>query len=507
MFAATGPESIAFDARAIDEFGVPQPVLMENAGRAAAIVLQRLFPRGPVLGVIGAGNNGGDALVLLRTLKSWGREVMAVVVADRDLDDPLLHGWTFPALRDVDADDAQWAEWASSSSVLVDGVLGTGVQGKPRDRQAEAIRRINGGGRPVLAIDVPSGVNATSGAVLGEAVRADVTVAFGAPKLGCLLHPARAMVGRHIAVEIGFPLLSESDAGARLVTPRWAQDLLPSRSTDTHKNAVGRALVVAGGSGMAGAAVLAARGAFRAGAGLVRVGSIPENREVIQAAVPEAIYVDVTDADALESAWTRSDAVAVGPGLGTDSVARSAVEFVAQATPLPTLLDADALNIAAAGGLDLGSLSASRPVLITPHPGEMSRLLPDASGADRVGLVRGASERFSCAVLLKGAPSLVCSSDGHLRVDAQGTSDLAVAGMGDALTGICVGLMAQGLVPADAGAVGLYLSGRAAHLAGRGAGLTPPDVLRWLPDALQERGDSVSDLDMPFVTFDADAAR
>ena len=508
MLAPTGPESVAFDEHAIQELGVPQPVLMENAGRAAATILDRLYPDGPVFGVVGAGNNGGDALVLLRTLRSWGRDVRAVVVADRDLEDPLLHGWSFPVASDSEADDAIWSSWTSEAAVLVDGVLGTGVRGAPRDRQAAAIRRVNAGERPVLAIDVPSGIDATSGDVPGEAVRADVTVAFGAPKLGCLLHPARGLVGRHVAVEIGFPPLAESAASARVVTPAWAQRLVPSRSTDTHKNAVGRVLIVAGGVGMAGAAVLAARGAFRAGAGLVRVCSVPENREVIQASVPEAIYVDVTDHDAFTLAWSMSDAAAVGPGLGTGEAGRAAVEAVTRAAALPTLLDADALNFAAGGGVDLRVLSASRPVLITPHAGEMARLMsPVDSGAARVDLTRQAASTFGCVVLFKGAPSLVAGGDGPVLVDTQSASDLAVAGMGDALTGVCVGLMAQGLVPINAAAVGLYLSGRAARLAGRGSALTPSDVLRWLPEALQERGDGVSDLDLPFVTFDADAAR
>ena len=507
LFAATGPESMAFDAQAIEEIGVPQPVLMENAGRSAAAILDRLYPDGPVLGLVGAGNNGGDALVLLRTLSAWGREVRAVVVADRDLQDPLLHGWSVPVVRDGEVDDAIWSSWTSEAAVLVDGILGTGARGAPRERQAEAIRRVNSAAQPVLAIDVPSGVDATSGGVAGEAVRADVTVAFGVPKLGCLLHPARAHVGRHVAVEIGFPPLAASDFGARVVTPGWAQSLLPSRSTDTHKNAVGRVLVVAGGVGMAGAAVLAARGAFRSGAGLVRVCSVPENREVIQSSVPEAIFVDLTDRDALTLAWSMADAVAVGPGLGTGEGGRAAVEFVTQAAALPTLLDADALNLGAQGGFDLAALAASRPVLITPHAGEMARLNSGDPAASRVEVARDAAARFGCAVLFKGAPSLVAVGGSPVLVDTQSASDLAVAGMGDALTGVCVGLMAQGLAPADAAAVGLYLSGRAAGLAGRGAALTPSDVLRWLPEALQERGDGVSNLDLPFVIFDADPAR
>jgi len=185
--APTGPESAAFDRRAIDILGVPQRVLMENAGRSAAQLLAELFPEGRVAVVVGAGNNGGDALVLARTLKSWGRDVRAVLVADRDPEEPLLHGWSLPLEDDTALEEARGGSaLLGSAAVVVDGILGTGVRGAPRERQARAITRVNGSGRPVLALDVPSGVDSTTGAVPGEAVRARVTVAFGAPKLGTL---------------------------------------------------------------------------------------------------------------------------------------------------------------------------------------------------------------------------------------------------------------------------------------------------------------------------------
>ncbi|HET9948769.1 MAG TPA: NAD(P)H-hydrate dehydratase [Longimicrobiales bacterium] len=510
--APTGPESVALDARAIEGLGVPQPVLMENAGRSAAAVLERLFPRGPVAALVGAGNNGGDALVLARTLRAWGREARAVLVADRPADDPLLHGWPLPVARDEDLDDAGWEALLGGAAVVVDGVLGTGARGAPRERQARAIRRVNAAARPVLAVDVPSGVDATTGAVPGEAVRADVTVAFGAPKLGTLLHPARALAGRLVAVEIAFPPWGEEEAGAMLATPAWARAQLPVRPASTHKKAVGRLLLIAGGRGMAGAAVLAARAAFRAGAGLVRVASDPANREILQIAIPEAIWVDASDARALAAALEDSDALAAGPGLGTDDRAAALLQGALAGPPLPAVLDADALNLGAAGKLDLAGAARERPLLLTPHPGELARLLGGRSGggaeggSDAASRARAAAERYGCAVLLKGAPSVVAAPGEPLLVDTQPSSDLAVAGMGDALTGVAGALVAQGLTPRVAGSVGLYLTGRAARLAGRGAGLVPSDVIRWLPDALLERAPAASELDLPFVVYDADAA-
>ena len=511
MWAPTGDESSGFDRRAIDETGVPQPVLMENAGRSAAQIAQRLFPEGSVVAFVGAGNNGGDALVLLRTLAAWGRDVGAVLVSDRGAGpEPLVHGWDVPVVVDANLDDAA-TRLLGGAGLVVDGILGTGVRGAPRERQAAAIGSINESGRPVLAIDIPSGVDGATGATPGAAVRADVTVSFGAPKLGTLLDPGREHAGRLVAVEIGFPPTGEADGWARVVTPAWAQARLPARGTSTHKNAVGRVLVVAGRAGMGGAAVLAVRGAFRAGAGLVRVCSAPENRSALHAAVPETIYVDPTEPGGLTDALAQSDAVAVGPGLGTDQTAAALLSAVCSDAAHPAVLDADALNLCAAeGGPDLRELTAGRPVLITPHPGEMGRLLGTEGptpAADRVDAVKRAAAAFGCAVLLKGAPSLVSTVEGRLSVDTAGSSDFAVAGMGDLLTGVCAALLAQGLDPATAGSVGLYLSGRAARIAGRGKALTPSDVARWLPDALAERGAGFSELDLPFVLLDADAPR
>lgn len=506
--AQRADEAARFDERAIRDAGVPQPVLMENAGRSAAGVLVRLFGKGRVTALVGSGNNGGDALVAARTLAAWGASVRCVLTADRAADDPLLHGWPVEVIEDRALSDDQWRAVESETDVFIDGMLGTGVRGAPRARQAEVIGRLNEMDRPVVAMDVPSGVDATTGAVEGVAVRSTVTVSFGAPKLGAMLAPGRAFVGRHVTVEIGFPPITEADAPVRVLTPAWGRSHLPVRGTDTHKNQVGRVLIVGGRSGMAGAVVLSARAAFAAGAGLVRVASAPDNRAILQSAVPEAIFVDASNEVELSEAVAQADAVAVGPGLGTASLGATVLGRIVAGTPLPMLLDADALNLLAEGMPVRPESLAGRAALLTPHPGEMARLLGEETpGPDRIATLRAAVERFGVAVLLKGAPSLVADADGTLGIDTQASSDLAVAGMGDALTGVCVALMAQGLAPAEAGGVGLFLSGRAARLAGRGASLTPSDVVRWLPEARDERGVGTSDLDLPFVIFDADPVR
>ncbi|HZD04236.1 MAG TPA: NAD(P)H-hydrate epimerase, partial [Longimicrobiales bacterium] len=272
VLVPTGSESAAIDRRAISEQGVAQPVLMENAGRSAAAVVHRLFPEGEVVAVVGSGNNGGDAFVCLRSLAAWGRTVQAVVVGDRPEPEDVLHGWPVERIADGEAVDGG-AAWLAGAAVVVDGILGTGIRGAPRERQAAAIDRVNAAGRPVVALDIPSGVDADTGTVPGKAVRADITVAFGWPKLGSLLHPGRRLAGRLLAFEIGFPPAGDADAGAWIVTPGWASVRMPRRPPATHKNAVGTLLVVAGSRGMAGAAVMAGRAALRAGAGLVRIAS------------------------------------------------------------------------------------------------------------------------------------------------------------------------------------------------------------------------------------------
>ena len=273
VWAPTAKEAAAFDRDAIERQGVPQAALMECAGRSAAEILDRLFPRGEVLALIGAGNNGGDGLVMLRTLHAWGRPVRAVLVADRDPRADLLHGWQIPFETDdgLGHDSGPLDTALRAASVIVDGVLGTGLSGPPRDRQARAIRAINRSEWPVLALDTPSGVNGDTGQIAGEAVDAEVTVALGWPKLGTLLQPGRSKVGRLIAVEIGFPPVPDQVFGAAATTPAWAAENWPRREPDAHKNSVGTLLLVGGCPGMAGAVVMAARAALRAGVGLLRV--------------------------------------------------------------------------------------------------------------------------------------------------------------------------------------------------------------------------------------------
>jgi ADP-dependent NAD(P)H-hydrate dehydratase / NAD(P)H-hydrate epimerase len=494
----TADEMRAWDEAAIRGRGIPERVLMESAGRAAAAVVHRLFPRGAVVAAVGRGNNGGDALVALRTLAAWGRDVAAVHVGGRVPDGALLHGWEVPT-RDADSRGTAFREAAA----VIDGLLGTGSRGAPRDAFADAVRAMNDAGTPVVALDGPSGVDFTSGAATGEAVRATATVTFGAPKRGLLRFPGRALAGRIVAVEMGFPPLA--DETARLATPAWAAGVLPAVPADAHKGTVGRVAIAAGRPGMAGAAVLAGLGALRAGAGMGVLVSADANRVILQAALPEALFLD---RGRLPDDWqTDAAAVAAGPGMGTDDDSLAFLRRLLSGGDAPVLLDADAVTLL--GRAPELREEAARPLLLTPHPAELGRLMGMDTGdvtADPFAAAEAAAARFRCAVLLKGAPSVVAAPGRPTLVSVAGHSGIATGGMGDVLTGIAAAFLARGMDPADAGGAALAFSGRAAELAGRGRGLIPRDVADALPGALTEALPS-SPLDLPFVILDLPAAR
>lgn len=520
----TGTESAAMDRWAMESRGVPSPVLMENAGREAARVLERLFPRGEVIVLAGSGNNGGDGVVLARTLAARGRPVRLLVLGDRPDPDPLLHGWPLTVQRlgrDVEPEAAGGD--LSGAGVLVDALLGTGIRGAPREPHARAIRALGRAGAPVLSLDIPSGVDADTGQVPGEAVRARVTVAFGAPKLGTLLFPGRERAGRLVAVEIGFPPWGPELPEAALITPGWAGKRRPRRALVTHKNAEGRLLILAGRPGMAGAAVLGARGALRAGAGFVRVASAPENRVILQSAAPEAVFVDITDADALLEAARASDALAAGPGWGTgEQAAERLNHLLEEGAPPGVLLDADALTLLGAGRLPAFARAGDRGRrLLTPHPGEMARL---GGSEERIReapltVAREGARKWEAALLLKGTPSVVASpgddegngsggkGGGPVMVSMTGSSDLARAGMGDVLTGVAGAFLARGAGALEAAGLALHYTGWAGALAGLGESLLPRDVAEHLPGALATGGDGTTDLDLPSLLLDLDPPR
>ncbi|MFW6193827.1 MAG: NAD(P)H-hydrate epimerase, partial [Gemmatimonadota bacterium] len=369
----------ALDRRAVEEGHTTERTLIETAGREVARLVEERWPRGRVVGVLGSGHNGADGLVALRTLRAWGREVAVVIGGSSPPEPDVSAGWDMPCRDLSESDPDRLREFVGDAAVLLDGLLGTGVTGAPREPQAGLIDMLNGLRQPVVAVDGPSGMDFTTGAVPGACVDAALTVALGWPKLGQLLGPARERCGELVAVEIGFPPPEapgrDPAAWARAATGRWVREILPRRPPDAHKGDAGYLTVVAGREGMAGASVLAARSAGRGGAGIVRVVGDPANRVPVQTAAPDALFTGWDDPEGVADAVSWADALVVGPGLGRGRDRRELVEAVlASRGDRPVLLDADGLN-AFAG--DIGSLSerlASRD-LVTPHPGELARLL------------------------------------------------------------------------------------------------------------------------------------
>ncbi|MGH7545642.1 MAG: NAD(P)H-hydrate epimerase, partial [Gemmatimonadota bacterium] len=312
----TAAEMAALDRAARESAGVPERALMEAAGRAVAAVVHSLVPRGRIVAAVGSGNNGGDARIAARALAAWGRDAR-IVEAKAGGASEVGHGWRLPVVPLEEA-----AVTFASAEVLIDGLLGTGSQGAPRGAVAGLIEAMNASARPIVAVDGPSGIDFTTGEVKGACVRAAVTVALGYPKRGCLFQPGRDRCGRLLAAEIGFPPVEPTAVSAQVITPAWTRARLPTRAPDAHKGSAGYLLVAAGASGMAGAAALVARAALRAGVGLVRVLSDAANREILQSLVPEAIFIDAEEEEAVAESGDWAHAVVAGPGLGRSAAAR-----------------------------------------------------------------------------------------------------------------------------------------------------------------------------------------
>jgi NAD(P)H-hydrate epimerase len=496
----TPQEAVELD-RATQARGVPAAVLMERAGwavaRSVADVSGGTYGR-RVLVVCGKGNNGGDGLVAARHLSRWGVRVEAILLQDPTaLREPSLGNHrrlieeTDVRVRTVPVPglDAR----LSRADVVVDAIFGTGFVGAPEGAWAEAIESVNAAPRPVVAVDIPSGVDGATGEVAGAAVRADLTVTFGAAKAGVVLLPGAELAGDVRVVDIGFPEdLVPTALG--LSEPADVLAVLPEREVDAHKKASGTLVVVAGSRTMPGAAGLIARAAGRAGAGYVFVATPASVLPLVQATSTETVGVALpetpegtvaTDAlDAVLELAADAHAIAIGPGLTTDDRTQAFVRALVRASPAPVVLDADGLN-AFAGRLDEVAERASEAVL-TPHLGELGRLLGRRVGpADRLGAARELAARAGAVAIVKGTRTVVADPQGDARVNPTGTPALATAGTGDVLTGVIGGLLARGIDPFSASWAAAYVHGLAGVLAGRdlGTGVVAGDVAERLPEA------------------------
>jgi NAD(P)H-hydrate epimerase len=495
-------EASALDRASADR-GISTAALMENAGREVAGAAVRLagatYGRRAVV-VCGRGNNGGDGFVAARYLAAWGMGV-AVLLLEPDAEFGEPASGNLERLRGSRVRVRPWSSSAGArelgrADVAVDAIFGTGFRGVAEGAPAEAIGAIAGSGRPVVAVDVPSGVNGATGEVAGDAVRADLTVTFGAAKPGLVLFPGAGLAGVVEVADIGFPTeLVVSDLS--LVEATDVAGWIPSRSPDTHKRAAGYAVVVGGSRTMTGAVGLMAGGAYRAGAGLVGVAVPTSILPIVQGSVREAVFAPLAETDAGTIAGTsdrlaemlgQAGSMAVGPGMTADERTADWIRELVREAEMPVVLDADGLNAFAGRAAELADRKTEHLVL-TPHGGEFARLVgADAAGGDRVARVRELAAETRAVVLLKGSRTLVGAPDGRVRVNPTGGPFLATGGTGDVLTGMIAGLLARGLAPHDAAAAAAYVHGVAGAMAAdvAGDGATAGDVLERVPRALAE---------------------
>ncbi len=485
VWLPTAAEMSTLDSEAVSSGTISERALIESAGREIAHLVQQFFPHGPVAAIAGSGHNGADALVALRTLHSWGRTTLAFKAGRRAPDPDVLTGWEL-GLRPV----SELSD-AAGCAVLLDGILGTGLRDAPREEAAAAITAVNALGVPLVAVDVPSGVDASTGAVSGVCVRADLTICLGWPKLGLLRPPAREASGDVVAVEIGFP--PPPPMSSKAITGRWLAERLPEDSSRRTKSDAGYVALVAGCEGMAGAAVLAARAAIRGGAGVVRIVSHPANREIVQKTVPGAVWASWDSDEDVGAALEWAHAIVVGPGLGRDAEAKRLIERVlSSAGARPIVVDADGLSVWE-GSADQLPGQVPPSAVLTPHPGEMARILDrpiESILSDPFATVAEASEKFGCTVVLKGDPTVVAASGEPLHVATTRGPALAAGGTGDVVAGLTGALLASGLAGHVAAAGALLLTGLAARQ-GPAVGHTAED----LPDNLRAARAAVAGLE------------
>ncbi len=520
MDLVTRGEMREMDRRTIEGGLVPGLVLMERAGMGIIRSIRRRTPRlrhRRIVIVCGKGNNGGDGLVVARLLRDrglWPQVILTAPGTALEGDAAVNAGRARSSglwLREMTPEEgARLLGRLEPEDLVVDALLGTGLAGAARGASLEWIRAINGSRARTVAVDIPSGLSADSGALEGEAVRAAWTVTMAFPKLGFAFFPARAHTGPVDVVDIGIPEEVRSAVGcaARISEPAELRAWLPNPGAGSHKGNWGKIVVVGGSPGLTGAPTMAAEAALRTGAGLVRVGVPFSLNAILEEKLTEAMTIPLPEgeegqllsigAERILSGFGDWDALVLGPGLGRSPEGERLVMRLLGGWRGPLLIDADGLNALAAWGPDSWVprtreiRAAGRPggCVLTPHPGELSRLTGrpiDALTRDPVGTAREWAVRWGVTLVFKGAPAVIASAEGEVRVNATGNSGLATGGSGDVLSGIIGALLGQGLDGFRAAALGCHLHGLAADLAVEGTArrsLVPGDLAPALRSAL-----------------------
>ncbi|SNS75936.1 NAD(P)H-hydrate epimerase [Anaerovirgula multivorans] len=495
------------DRIAIEEYKIPGIILMENAGIAVVkeIVKSLEIKENKRVAILcGLGNNGGDGFVIARHLISYGLGVDTYVIGntssikgDAKINYEILVHLKASITTIKDEEDlAMLEDSLEKCGILVDGILGTGLQRPIEGVIKEVIAIVNKSKKEIIAIDIPSGINGDDGEVYGEAVKANKTITFQLPKIGNILYPGSDYCGKLLIENIGIPknAIDAIEAKISLITEKMVQALLPKRYSDTHKGSYGKALIIAGSFGMTGAAILASKAALRSGAGIVKTAVPKELSVIIENQLIEAITVS------LEELWNQDnqqafrlkgeDAIAIGPGSGRAEAFKKLLEAVVEEATVPVVIDADGLNLLAENIDILKSLKA--PCIITPHPGEMARLTGlsiDEINRNRIDVARGFSLKWKVITLLKGARTIISDEKGNVYINSTGNPGMATAGSGDVLTGMITGLLAQGISPLEATITAAYLHGKAGDRTAEKYGqysMLAGDILEEIPYGIKE---------------------
>lgn len=505
----TGDQMAAIDRRAIEERGIPGLQLMEQAGRSVDSLLWQQYRPERVAIFCGKGNNAGDGFVVARLMAERNVRVDLILLADpaelsgdacanySRLDNKLITRYRIQS-------GAEISGILNSCNWIVDAILGTGVRGAVRGLFAEAIEAINASGKPVLAVDVPSGLPGDGSTPEGPVVRANETVTMGLPKVGMVLPPGVGCTGRVTIAPLDFPpdLLADDSLDINLLEERDMREWFPPRDPAGHKGTFGKTLLVAGSPGLTGAALLASRAAARSGAGMVYL-ALPERIaerlapvliEQVSISTPakDGLYFSIDSISSLEFRVSGMESAAIGPGLGCEPATIDFVHRLLPRIPVPIVVDADGLN-ALAHAPDVLK-SRAHPTILTPHPGEMARLCKRPVKevlANRIDIASEFSRKWGVIVLLKGHQTVIAEPGGQRYINPTGNTGLAKGGSGDVLTGLIAGFLAQGLSPLHAACAGAFIHGLCADLASTSIpprAIIPSDIIELLPKSFKHLG-------------------
>ena len=532
MKVVTAEEMREIDRKTIEECGILGVVLMERAGFVVASKIKELFGRKSVIVLSGSGNNGGDGLVVARNLHNEGWDVKVFLTSrPEDLKGDALLQYKAAVkfgveIKPINEFLLHYSSVLTRHSVIVDAILGTGLSKNIAGKLSEVISLINKSNIPIISVDIPSGISSDNGQVMGAAVRADYTVTFGLPKRGHFLYPGAEYTGKLFVEDIGFPeeLLKTEKLNIELLMKDYISALIPERNKYSHKGNYGHVLIVAGSRGKTGATLMAAKACLRCGAGLVTIG-VPESlADIFQSRVTEEMTLILPDKGdgtlsvrasnkILEFLNKTGGMLAIGPGIGVSAETEKLMRTLIKNSEAPIVIDADGINSIKGGRGDFSKVKA--PLILTPHPGEMARLLqqlappplpPPRGGRAREGgkapnselLTKIEKDRINTAIsfaketgtylVLKGVPTIIAVPDGRAFINSTGNPGMATAGTGDVLTGMISGFLNQTPNPIHACITGVYMHGLAGDMAASEKGqysLIATDIIDKIPDAFR----------------------